>query len=64
MIQSLCAVWDTVAAFREAGHPVQLTILPGKRHNYHHVASHLNPEAWQFLQANELPGEPHYQHYE
>jgi poly(3-hydroxybutyrate) depolymerase len=58
------AVQETVAAFRKADHPVQLTILPGQRHNYHHVASRLNPDAWQFLQASELPGEPHYQHYD
>jgi poly(3-hydroxybutyrate) depolymerase len=60
----LDAVQETVAAFRKAGHPVQLTILPGQRHNYHHVASRLNPAVWEFLQASELPSEPYYQHHD
>jgi polyhydroxybutyrate depolymerase len=58
------AVQETVAAFRKANHPVQLTILPGQRHSYHHVASRLNPAVWEFLQASELPGEPYYQQYD
>ena len=58
------AVQDTVGAFRKSGHPVQLTILPGQRHNYHHVASRVNPAVWEFLQARQLPGEPQYQHYD
>jgi hypothetical protein len=58
------AVQETVAAFREAHHPVQLTILPGQRHSYHQVASRLNPAVWQFLQGSELPGEPYYQQYD
>jgi poly(3-hydroxybutyrate) depolymerase len=58
------AVQETVAAFRKAHHPVQLTILPGQRHSYHHVASRLNPAVWEFLQASELPGEPYYQQYD
>jgi poly(3-hydroxybutyrate) depolymerase len=58
------AVQETVAAFRKAGHPVQLTILPGQRHTYHHVAARLNPAVWEFLQASELPSEPYYQQYD
>ena len=60
----LDSVQETAAAFRNAGHPVQLTILPGQRHDYHRVASRLNPAAWEFLQASELPAEPHYQPYD
>ena len=58
------SVRETAAAFRNAGHPVQLTILPGQRHDYHHVASRLNPAAWDFLQASELPAEPYFQSYD
>jgi poly(3-hydroxybutyrate) depolymerase len=58
------AVQETVAAFRRAQFPVQLTILPGQRHSYHHVASRLNPAVWEFLQASELPGEPYYRQYD
>lgn len=43
------SVQETATAFRKAGHPVQLTILPGERHDYHHVASRVNPAAWEFL---------------
>jgi poly(3-hydroxybutyrate) depolymerase len=60
----LDSVQETAAAFRNAGHPVQLTILPGQRHDYHRVASRLNPAAWEFLQASELPAEPYYQPYD
>jgi poly(3-hydroxybutyrate) depolymerase len=58
------SVQETAAAFRDAGHPVQLMILPGQRHDYHHVAARLNPAAWDFLQASELPAEPYFQPYD
>jgi poly(3-hydroxybutyrate) depolymerase len=59
----LDSVRETATAFRKAGHPVQLTIIPGQRHDYHRVASRVNPTAWEFLQACKLPAEPHYQPY-
>jgi polyhydroxybutyrate depolymerase len=58
------SVRETGAAFQNAGHPVQLTILPGLRHDYHRVAARLNPAAWDFLHASELPAEPYYQPYD
>jgi poly(3-hydroxybutyrate) depolymerase len=59
----LDSVRETAAAFRKAGHLVQLTIIPGQRHDYHRVAARVNPAAWEFLQASKLPAEPHYQPY-
>jgi dienelactone hydrolase len=50
----LFAVRKTQTALAKAGHPVNLTVIPGHRHAYADVALEVNRNAWQFMKANRL----------
>jgi poly(3-hydroxybutyrate) depolymerase len=50
----LFAVRKTQSALEKAGHPVQVTVIPGHTHPYADVALEVNRSAWQFMKANRL----------
>jgi polyhydroxybutyrate depolymerase len=50
----LFAVRKTQSALEKAGHPVNVTIIPGRRHPYSDVALEVNRNAWQFMKAHRL----------
>lgn len=58
------AVRETDAMLRRHGHPTLLRIIPRHRHAYSKVAVTVNEEAWQFLRAIALNGDPRFQSYE
>ena len=60
---SMNSVRSTRAALEKAGHPVQLTILPGQGHVYPGAVLGVNRNAWAFLRAVELPEAPRFQLY-
>lgn len=44
-------VRKTHEALQVAGHPSNLTVLPGRTHNYARVADEVNPAAWNWLKV-------------
>ncbi|MBM0103524.1 dienelactone hydrolase family protein [Steroidobacter sp. S1-65] len=44
-------VRKTHEALQTAGHPSNLTVLPGRSHNYSRVADEVNPAAWNWLKV-------------
>ncbi len=50
----LFTVRKTRSALEKAGHPVSVTVIPGRTHSYPDVALEVNREAWQFMKANRL----------
>jgi Phospholipase/Carboxylesterase len=50
----LRSVRNTQVALERAGHPVEVTVLPRRRHDYGKVADTVNPQAWEFLRAYRL----------
>ncbi len=58
------AVRRTRDQFQAHGFTVQLTEIPGHTHRYYDRGAAINKEAWTFLKAHELPGDPKYQPYE
>lgn len=50
----LAAVRATEKALKDAGHPVEVTIIKHHGHRYSHVAPRVNAAAWEFLQRVSL----------
>jgi predicted esterase len=50
----LFAVRKTQKALEQAGHRVNVTVIPGHRHDYSEVAAEVNRSAWEFLKGNRL----------
>lgn len=50
----LFAVRKTQSALQQAGHPVQVTVIPGHNHSYAQAAAGVNRDAWDFMKANRL----------
>jgi poly(3-hydroxybutyrate) depolymerase len=50
----------TESALRQAGHPVEVTILKRHGHRYERAARQVNAEAWAFLKSVVLPEAPRY----
>jgi len=58
---------EAAAATRQVlagrGFPAQLELIPGHDHDYRAVAGTLDEEAWSFLKAQRLEGEPKFYAY-
>jgi tetratricopeptide (TPR) repeat protein len=59
----LATVKTTRDLLNEHGFAVQLIEIPGHDHWYYDLAPKINQAAWDFLKAQELPGEPHFEEY-
>ena len=55
---SVRSVRQTERALRDAGHPVNVTIMKGHGHAYGRVAPKVNAAAWAFLQPVSLESDP------
>lgn len=60
---SLASVRHTEAVLREAGFPVELNILEGRRHSLLDVPAGFNEGVWRFLGSHALEGAPRYAEY-
>lgn len=56
-------VRKTRDAFAQRGFPIRLTEVDGLNHNYYSRSAEINGQAWEFLKAQQLAGEPKYKEY-
>ena len=56
-------VRKTRDAFAQRGFPVRLTEVDGLNHNYYSRSAEINEQVWEFLKAQQLPGDPKYKEH-